>query len=103
MQRIYPGADNSLTFAVTTGGTFSAKVTDPLGRYIPASVTESGGTATVTLSNDEFFDGASGFGRIQVMRNNSGTKSVEASEVIKFLPGLEEDESPLTDYRFAHI
>jgi len=102
MQRVYPGADSSLTFTVTTGGTFSAKVTDPLGRYIPASVSETSGTATVTISSDEFFDGASGFGRVQVLRNSGGTTSMEASEVIKFLPGLEEDYAPLTDYRFHH-
>lgn len=100
MQRIYPGADNTLTFTVATGGTYSAKVMDPLGRYIPASAAETGGTATVTVNSDAFFDGAAGFGKVQVMRDSSGTKSVEASENVKFLPGLDEDESPLTDYRF---
>jgi glycerate kinase len=97
MQRIYPGASASLTFTVTTGGTYTAKVTDPLGRYIEASASESGGTATVTINPDAFIDGASGFGKVQVLRNNSGAKSVEASETIKFLPGIELDEG-ITDY-----
>jgi hypothetical protein len=98
MQRIYPGATASLTFTVTTGGTYTAKLTDPLGRYIDASASETSGTATVTINPDAFWDGATGFGRIQVMRDNSGTKSVEANEVVKFLPGLEEDYTLLTDY-----
>jgi hypothetical protein len=100
MKRIYPGTSASLTFAVTTGGTYTAKVTDPLGRYIAASASETGGTATVTINADAFFDGASGFGRVQVLRDNSGTKSVEASETIKFLPGIELDDG-ISDYAWV--
>lgn len=97
MLRVFPGATTSLTFPVTTGGEFSAKITDPLGRYLrDITTSESEGTVTVNLSKDAFYDGASGFGRIQVKRNDA----VVVNERIKFLPGLEEDYAPLSDYAF---
>lgn len=96
MQRVYPGADATLTFAgVTTGGTYTAKVTDPRGRYIQATASETGGTATVTIADGAWLDGASGFGRVEVMRDNSGAKSVEASEIIRVMPGLKAAESSM--------
>lgn len=90
MQRVYAGADASLTFPnVTTGGTYTAEVTDAFGRYINASASETGGTATVTIAASAWLDGLSGYAKVQLMRNNS---SVEASETIRILPGLKADK-----------
>lgn len=94
MQRIYAGTDVSMTFAnVTTGGTYSAKVIDALGRYMDAAASESAGTATVTVAKSEWLDGASGTGKVQVIREGGGSKSIEASEAIRILPSLEANET----------
>lgn len=96
MQRIYAGADASLTFSgVTTGGTYTAKVTDPRGRYINATASESGGTATVTIADGAWIDGASGFGKAQVIRDDSGDVSIEASETVRILPGLKANDDAI--------
>ena len=97
MQRIYAGATASLTFSpVTTGGTYTAKVTDPRGRFIEASASEAGGIATVTIDASAWQTGASGRARVEVIRTASdGTVSVQASEAIRVLPGLKAIEDAI--------
>lgn len=101
MNRVYAGSDATMTFTVTTGGTFSVEVRDARNRDINASVSETGGTATVTIADDAWIDGSSGFGFIQITRD-SGGKSVEASERFRILPGIKVDEvmSLGGDYRY---
>ena len=88
MKRVYAGADASLTFTVTTGGTLSATVLDTQGRKITASVSETGGTATLTIASGNWTSGKPGFGRIEIKRDNAGSKSIEVSERFRILPSI---------------
>ena len=89
MKRAYSGATFSPTFTVTTGGTFASYVTDPHGRKLESNVSETGGTATLTIAADDWHDGSTGYGRIEITRESGGVKSVEVSERFRVLPGLQ--------------
>lgn len=96
MQRAYAGATFAPTFTVTTGGTFSSFVTDPKGRKLESSVSESSGTATLTIAADDWHDGATGYGRVEITRESGGVKSTQVSERFRVLPGLKIEAA--TDY-----
>lgn len=96
MRRVYAGSTVSETFTVATGGTFASTVWDALGQRVSSSVTESGGTATLTIAADNWRNQASGFGRIEITRTSGGVKSVEVAERFRILPGLSVE--PATDY-----
>ena len=85
MQRAYPGATFAPTFTVPTGGTFSAIVTDALGRKVQASVAEASGTATLTVQPSAWTNSEAGVGRIHITRENAGVTSVEVSESYRVL------------------
>lgn len=96
MLRFTAGQSVSTTFTVTTGGTFSAKVIDGMGRDIPASVSETGGTATLTIASDAWRDNQGGRGMLEVRRVSGGSTSIAAREPFRILPGLAVEGA--TDY-----
>lgn len=89
MERAYAGATFAPTFTVTTGGTFTSYVTDPKGRKLESTVSESSGTATLTIAADDWHDGSTGYGRIEIMREASGVKTVAVAQRFRVLPGLQ--------------
>lgn len=96
MQRAYAGATWAPTFTVTTGGTFSSYVKDAKGRKVESSVSETGGTATLTVNADDWHDGSTGIGRVEITRASGGVTSVEVAERFRVLPGLQIEAE--TDY-----
>ena len=88
MIRVYAGQTISETFPVTTGGEFQSTVLDALGDEIDSSVTESGGTATLTVNHGSWGELRTGYGRIEIARTDAGARSVQIAERFRILPGI---------------
>jgi len=92
MNRVYAGADVSLTYDVGSAGeAYTAKFVDAKNRYLKTTVTESAPNVTITVGNDQWSDGSTGRGRVEIIKDVSGVKTVVKSERVLIMPGLEAD------------
>lgn len=89
MKQVYAGETVALDFTLTAS-TYSARFQDAEGNYLPATVSQAGGTATVNVPAGSWVNGKAGFGHVEIMDTSSG-KTVAASERVRILKGLEAD------------
>jgi len=100
MNRVTAGDDISLTYDVgASGETYTARFVDALNSYLTATTSVSGTSVTVSVANDQWTDGASGHGRVEITKDDGGTKTIVKSERVRIMPGLDADYiGGLTDY-----
>ena len=74
MNRLYAGNDISITYAVAATGseTWTARLQTPSGATKDLSVSVSAPNITVTMDKDEWPDGATGRGYIEVIKSVGG-------------------------------
>ena len=89
MERVTAGGSFTLSMTVPAGQPYSVKVTDARGRNMDASVSESGGTATVTVDQSQWRDGLPGHGWAEV--KNTSTNAIAAQERFRIMAGIDAD------------
>ena len=96
MNRVTAGETFSLTYDVSSAGeTYTARVTDALGRALTSTVLESAPDVTVTVSHQQWRDGQSGTGHVEIRRED--TKAIVKRDRFRIMGGLRADEF-VTDY-----
>ena len=92
MNRVTAGDDISLTFNVgATGETYTARFVDARNMFLDATTTVNGASVTVSVNNDQWSDGESGIGRVEITKDDGGIKTVVKSERVRIMPGLDAD------------
>lgn len=90
--RIRAGQTVSETFTpASTEGTWTATARDPLGRNLSASAEVSGSNIIVTINAQEWKDGRSGIGRLEVKNVTGNTTTFPITRQLRILPGIEAD------------
>lgn len=96
MNRVTAGETFSLTYNVSSSGeTYTARVIDPLGREIKNTTAESAPNVTVTVDYQNWKDGQSGWGHVEIRRED--TKAIVKRDRFRVMGGLRVDDL-LTDY-----
>jgi len=96
MNRVTAGETFSLTYDVgSSGEAYSAWVNDPLGRKMDATVAEAAPNVTVTVDYQQWRDGQSGWGQVEIRRED--TKAIVKRDRFRVMSGLRADDM-LTDY-----
>lgn len=100
MNRVYAGEDISLTYDVAASGEeYTARFVDAQYRDLTATATVSGANVTVAVANSQWTDGASGHGRVEIIKDDGGVKTVVKSERVRIMPGLDADyQGGVSDY-----
>lgn len=97
MQRLIAGNTASLTYDVgASGETYTANLTDALGRYMTATVATSDPNVIVTVSANNWSNGRSGHGRIEI--TNTSTGSIVINERVRIMAGIGVERTGFSDY-----
>jgi len=98
VNRVTAGEAVSFTYDVGSNGeSYTARITDALGNYLDNTVTEVAPNVTVSVAAEEWQNGMSGWGHVEIMR--ADTESVVKRDRFRILGGLEPGYSGLrTDY-----
>ncbi len=98
MNRVTAGEAIALTYDVGSAGEpYEARITDALGNYLDNAVTESAPNVTVSVAADEWQNGASGWGHVEIRR--ADTQAVVKRDRFRIMGGLEPGYTGLrTDY-----
>lgn len=91
MNRVTAGETFSLTYDVSSAGeTYTARVTDALGRILTSTVSESTPNVTVSVNYQQWKDGQSGIGHVEIRRED--TKAIVKRDRFRIMGGLRADE-----------
>lgn len=97
MKRLTAGDTASLTYDVgASGDTYTAELTDALGRYLKVTTTTSDSNVIVTVSANSWPNGRSGHGRIQI--TNTATGSIVINERVRIMAGIGVERKGFSDY-----
>ena len=87
MKSVYAGYSVALNYTLAAS-TYVAKFQDADGAYLSASVSQSGGTATVNVAAAQWNNGKAGMGHLQIA-DTSSDPVVVVDEKIRILKGLD--------------
>jgi hypothetical protein len=97
MDRVTAGETFSLTYNVGSNGeTYTACVTDAMGRRMTATTAEATPNVTVTVSYDQWRGGPSGWGRVEIRRQD--TQTIVKRDRFRIMGGVSAEGGLTGDY-----